>query len=117
MYLLLVLLLRPLPPTLSADQELDKNPEGKLLTCMDMKGARLSMFAGEVKVLFCLLSGVVAVGAAVCSGSIPRRVTVATLSLLRCMRRLSLCRFGVINYRFSSMNVHWKGDYGDLSLK
>lgn len=32
-------------------QELDKNPEGKLLTCMDMKGAKLSMFAGEVKVI------------------------------------------------------------------
>lgn len=31
-------------------QELDKNPEGKLLTCMDMKGTKLSMFAGEVKV-------------------------------------------------------------------
>lgn len=30
-------------------KELDKNPEGKLLTCMDMKGTKLSMFAGEVK--------------------------------------------------------------------
>ncbi|CAM9878656.1 unnamed protein product [Scytosiphon promiscuus] len=29
--------------------ELDKNPEGKLFTCMDMKGTKLSMFAGEVK--------------------------------------------------------------------
>ncbi|CAM9094639.1 unnamed protein product [Ascophyllum nodosum] len=29
--------------------ELDKNPEGKLLTIMDMKGTKLSMFAGEVK--------------------------------------------------------------------
>ncbi|CAN0183935.1 unnamed protein product [Ectocarpus sp. 12 AP-2014] len=30
-------------------KELDKNPEGKLFTCMDMKGTKLSMFAGEVK--------------------------------------------------------------------
>lgn len=30
-------------------RELDANPEAKLLTCMDMKGAKLSMFAGEVK--------------------------------------------------------------------
>lgn len=34
----------------AAEQELDKNPEGKLFTCMDMKGTKLSMFAGEVKV-------------------------------------------------------------------
>jgi len=34
----------------SFGQELDKNPEGKLFTCMDMKGTKLSMFAGEVKV-------------------------------------------------------------------
>lgn len=41
------LVLRPCDPPL---QELDTNPEGKLMTCMDLQGASFSMFAGEVKV-------------------------------------------------------------------